>query len=755
VKNLKLTTKFALLVGVLTATALAIALVGLLELAEVNSHLATLVDRNGRALLLASEMRAEFVSARRAEKNALLRSLDKGAQNFADEARQHTARVNTLRRELADLVNADPHSNERKGFDQFTRGWEKLEENQKELLRVGLMKTNDKAVALINGEVEKDIALQRDFFWGVLLRADKELPAAESAKDAERSAHLYKRVRAAGGFLAHLGELIDRLNAHVVSPDEQEMTRLDGVLAGLLKEMDASLKVMPSDLDAAERTELGPVQAAFNDLRRVMAQVQSYSHTNSNHVAAQLATTASHDASLSCDEGLASLLGALAVNMQKEREASQLGYERARWTIIAAGAVGVLLGVVLAVLLKRSIARPLATGVGVFEGLAQGDLTRRMGQARRDEVGQLGAAADRMADSLSRIVSDIRGASGQVGTSATELSAVSHDLLAQSEEMSAQAHGVAGGTEQLSANIGSMAAAAEEMSMNVAGISSASEEISVNVGTISKAADTVSNNVSAVTKAVEGATEWLTEQARVARAESDRTARAREMAGQATDAMKQLHHAAGEINKVTEVIKTIALQTNLLALNATIEATSAGEAGKGFAVVANEIKELAHQSARSAEDIARKIEGVQASTRDAVGVIQGVAGVIDEINVSAGKTSEAVARQTETAHEVATDVGEARKSVEHIAHSIAEVAKGANDMSRNAAEAAKAATDVSHNAAEAARASNAISANIHGVSQATSENSASAGKVTAAAKQLAGIAEELGRLVDHFKIASR
>src|SRR5206468_658358 len=77
-----------------------------------------------------------------------------------------------------------------------------------------------------------------------------------------------------------------------------------------------------------------------------------------------------------------------------------------------------------------------------------------------------------------------------------------------------------------------------------------------------------------------------------------------------------------EITKVTEVIKSIALQTNLLALNATIEATSAGEAGKGFAVVASEVKELASQSAQSAEDIARKIESVQNSTREAVKVIE-------------------------------------------------------------------------------------------------------------------------------------
>jgi methyl-accepting chemotaxis protein len=228
------------------------------------------------------------------------------------------------------------------------------------------------------------------------------------------------------------------------------------------------------------------------------------------------------------------------------------------------------------------------------------------------------------------------------------------------------------------------------------------------------------------------------------------TQKARDMVTEANRAMRQLDQAAGEITKVTEVIKSIALQTNLLALNATIEATSAGEAGKGFAVVAGEVKELAGQSGQSAEEIASKIERVQSSTREAVKVIEDVARFIGEINVAAARISEAVDVQTHTADQISADIAGARKGVEDIARSIAEVAKGANDVSGNTAEVCKAATDVSRNAAEAAQAAEMISSNIHGVSEATRQNSASSVQVNDAAGRLKEIAEELQRSVSRF-----
>jgi methyl-accepting chemotaxis protein len=437
--------------------------------------------------------------------------------------------------------------------------------------------------------------------------------------------------------------------------------------------------------------------------------------------------------------------------LEAKRHVADQG-QRSALLLAGVGGVIALLMAGLALVLARSITRPLGQVVGALETVAAGDLRRRVNLKTTDEIGRMGAAMDRAAATFARIVGDIRGVSEGLVGAAADLAGVSHALLAQSEEMARQADHVAGRSEQMAMNITTMAAAAEQMSMNVVSISSASEEISVNVGTISTAGAATAHNVGGVSRTIQEATKALTGISQEARTGSQVAARARALADQATGTMNALDRSAGEIGKVTEAIKMIALQTNLLALNATIEATSAGEAGMGFAVVAHEIKELANQCARAAEDIARKIEEVQGSTREAVRVLRGVAEIILEIDGAANRISGAVEKETRAANASAAKLGEASRGVENIAASIAEVSKGVTDMSRNAVEAAKAAGDVSGNAAEAARGVQEIADNVHGVSQATKENTASAQHVNAAADRLKGTAGELQKLVGKFKI---
>ena len=116
-----------------------------LVIARVLPGAAALVEVNGKAIEIASQLRIELLAAVRTEKNAVISPEDKESMDFANQSREHTARVNKLRAELSRLVSADPASPERQELDEFTRAWEKYQDSQKEVLRLavkGMMPRN-------------------------------------------------------------------------------------------------------------------------------------------------------------------------------------------------------------------------------------------------------------------------------------------------------------------------------------------------------------------------------------------------------------------------------------------------------------------------------------------------------------------------------------------------------------------------------------------------------------------------------------
>jgi methyl-accepting chemotaxis protein len=749
-KNLSFALKMALVVGVLMLTAVVITAVGVYQLDRLNSQVQRLVDVSAKGLQTIAEMRVDLIDAIRYEKNAVLSTSDEDSKKFADLSRQASERVDTRRDELLKLVEAHPE--DRALADEFLRNWDEFKKLEKEILRLAVLNTNAKAEKLLSGRLAERIGEVAGILETIGRQVDKEMARPDVTEDAARLAALYKKGRLAGGILTDLRELPSDLATHIVASSDKEMDRLDTTIKDLLARVRSALGELRSAANDRERLELERAAKALPEIEEVVKQIQGLSHENSIIKASELSLGPARQASLVGDAALVKLRENFNQRMAEDKQTSRMTATTGTWVTLAVAALGILLSGLLALSVTRSMTRSIQSCVSVFDDVAKGDLSARLHLDLKDEIGHLARALNKVTETLCGVVGNIRTVSNSISRSADELGQLSQGLLAQSEEVSVQAGSVASGTEQMATNINTMAATAEEMSVNMSSISSASEEISVNVGTISQAAEATTRNVESVNTAIDDITKAFGDIAREAREGAQITNEARSLADHATESIAALDRSAVEINKVTELIKMIALQTNLLALNATIEATSAGEAGKGFAVVAGEIKELAHQSAKAAEEITRKIEGIQASTREAVKVIEGVSQTIHTINASAGRISESVARQTDAAGGIFKNVGEASRKVGNIAKSIAEVAKGANDMSRNTGEASKGATDVSHNAAEAARAAEQVAANIHGVSEATRDSAASATRVHESARELERIAADLAKGVGRFRL---
>lgn len=398
------------------------------------------------------------------------------------------------------------------------------------------------------------------------------------------------------------------------------------------------------------------------------------------------------------EKELSSLAADIGASTQRSRAQTAHSITSAFVTIATIILVAGMATMVLNTLLGRQIARSLRATTGMLREISEGDgdLTKRLPIASRDEVGSLAQHFNRFVDKLQNTIRGVADSTNTLADASNELSVTASQLASGAEDTTSQSATVAAAAAEMTTNMNTMAAASEAMSTNVKTVALAVDQLTASIGEIARSAE---------------------QAASVAQS-------AAQLAHNSNEKIGRLGSSADEIGKVIEVIEEIAEQTNLLALNATIEAARAGDAGKGFAVVASEVKELAKQTATATDDIRKRIEGIQGSTGETVTSIGQIGEVIKQVNELSRVIASAVEEQSITTKEIAQSVAQTKAAAE----------------------------EVSRGVTESATASQQISTNIVHVDEAAQRAAQGASQTRAAGQSLSRLADQLQSLMSEFSI---
>ncbi len=321
--------------------------------------------------------------------------------------------------------------------------------------------------------------------------------------------------------------------------------------------------------------------------------------------------------------------------------------------------VSILVAVVLIILLVRRIIGKPVTELNYVAGrIAEGDLNQKINYHSKDELGELsdnfGKTVVRLRDyvdyidEISEKLQDI--ARGDLAFT------LSHDYVGEFMKIKESLEGI---SRAFNETMGQINTAASQVAEGAGYVSEGAQTLSIGSAQQSEAVENLATHISEVSDGIQKTAQGAKKASEISQKVGSNILDSNEKMQHMNAAIQKISAKSTEIHNIIKTIEDIAFQTNILALNAAVEAARAGEAGKGFAVVADEVRNLASKSSEAAKDttalIDQTVEAVEEGSGLAKETADSMMAVVenaDEVNKLIEGIAEYSAKQAAATEEV-------------------------------------------------------------------------------------------------------